>query len=387
MLKVLVTDGANKNTLSILRHLEDSEYLIDITTHLSKRLTLCSYSKYCRNTIKLNSDPQDIDSYAKELIQVLKKANYDVLIPVGLNSNLIASKYKSEIQSYVNLVAPDWEYMKIAANKDMTMNLASYIGVPIPQTLVLDDPSDLSDIVKFPVVIKSSDESKNYIKYCNNPQELEENFNKLSSKSKTKIICQEYIEGFGCGFFGIYHEGRLVSYFLHKRLKEFPITGGPSAVAESFFDEKLYHYGKRLCDALHWNGPIMVEFKYDTIKGDYKLIEINPKLWGSLDLTIEAGINVPKMLIQSALKNEIDCTFVYQYVKYRWVFPDEFKVLVSALSVKALRDFMTREPDTLTNICFTDPLPTMLQIARSFVEGLNIVLNRSSRYPHGRRGS
>jgi len=385
LLKVLITDGANKNTLSILRHLDDSECRIDITTHLPKWLTLCSYSKYCKNTIKLYSDPQDIDGYAKELIQVLKKADYDVLIPVGLNSNLMASKYKSEIQSYVNLLAPDWEYMKIAANKDMTMNLASCIGVPIPQTVVLDDPRDLRDITEFPVVIKSSDESKNYIKYCNNPQELLENFNELFSKSRTKIICQEYIEGFGCGFFGIYQEGRLISHFLHKRLKEFPITGGPSAVAESFFDEKLYHSGKQLCDALHWNGPIMAEFKYDTIKGEYKLIEINPKLWGSLDLTIEAGINVPKILIQSALRKEIDCTPTYRYVKYRWVFPDEFKVLVSKPSIKALRDFMTREPDTLTNICFTDPLPTMLQIARSFAEGLAIVLNRGARYPHGRR--
>lgn len=385
MLKVLITDGANKNTLSILRHLDDSECRIDITTHLPKWLTLCSYSKYCKNTIKLYSDPQDIDGYAKELIQVLKKADYDVLIPVGLNSNLMASKYKSEIQSYVNLLAPDWEYMKIAANKDMTMNLASCIGVPIPQTVVLDDPRDLRDITEFPVVIKSSDESKNYIKYCNNPQELLENFNELFSKSRTKIICQEYIEGFGCGFFGIYQEGRLISHFLHKRLKEFPITGGPSAVAESFFDEKLYHSGKQLCDALHWNGPIMAEFKYDTIKGEYKLIEINPKLWGSLDLTIEAGINVPKILIQSALRKEIDCTPTYRYVKYRWVFPDEFKVLVSKPSIKALRDFMTREPGTLTNICFTDPLPTMFQIARSFAEGLAIVLNRGARYPHGRR--
>ena len=133
LLKVLVTDGGNKNTLSILRHLDNRECQVDITTHLPKWLTLCSYSKYCKNTIKLNSDPRDIDGYAKELIQVLKKADYDVLIPIGLNSNLVASKYKSEIQSYVNLLAPDCEYMKIAANKDMTMNLASCIGVPIPR--------------------------------------------------------------------------------------------------------------------------------------------------------------------------------------------------------------------------------------------------------------
>lgn len=387
MLKILITDGANKNTLSILRHLDVSECWIDIITCLPKWLTLCSYSKYCGNTIKINSDPQDIDGFAKELIPILEKGNYDVFIPIGLDSNLMASKYRSEIQSYVNLLVPEWKCMEIAANKDMTMDLASKVGVPIPRTLVLNDPEDLRGVTEFPVVIKSSDESKNYIKYCNNSRELLKNYNQLSSKSRTKIICQEYIEGFGCGFFGVYSKGRLVSYFLHKRLKEFPITGGTSAVAESFFDEKLYHYGKQLCDALHWNGPIMAEFKYDVIKKDYKLIEVNPKLWGSLDLTIEAGINVPRILIQSALNEEIGCVPTYRYVKYRWIFPDEFKVLVSKPSIKAVRDFMTRETDTLTNISFTDPLPTMLQIVRSFFGGLAVILNKNTRYPHGRRDS
>ena len=40
----------------------------------------------------------------------------------------------------------------------------------------------------------------------------------------------------------------------------------------------------------------MAEFKYDTANGDYKLMELNAKLWGSLDLTIAAGIDVPKIL-------------------------------------------------------------------------------------------
>lgn len=384
MLKVLITDGANKNTLSILRHLDSGKCQIDITTPFPKLLTLCSYSKFCKKTIKFHSDPQDMEGYAMDLLQILKNGKYDVFIPVGLSSCLMASKYKNEIQSYVHLLAPDWEYMRIASNKDMTMDLASRIGVPIPKTVILKSTEDLHNITEFPVVIKSSDESKNFIKYCNNSHELLENFKQLFLKSKTKIICQEYIEGFGCGFFGVYHNGKLISYFLHKRLKEFPITGGVSAVAESFFDEKLYYYGKQLGDALHWNGPLMAEFKYDIIKKDYKLIEINPKLWGSLDLTIEAGINIPQILIQAALNKDMDCSSTYRYIKYRWVFPEDFKVLVSKPSMKAIKDFLAREPDTSTNICLTDPLPTIFQIARSFVDGLAIILNNKARYPHGR---
>lgn len=382
MIKILITDGANKNTLSILRHLDHREIQIDVTSNLPKLLTLCSYSRFCKNTIYINSNPADSEKYAEEIIKILKTGNYDVFIPVGLSSNIMASKFKNEIQSFVNISIADWKYLKIAANKDLTLKLASNIGLPIPKTFLINDSRNLYNIIDFPVVIKSSD-GKNFIKYCNNNQELLENYKEISSKSRTQIICQEYIEGFGCGFFGVYHNGDLRSFFLHKRLKEFPISGGSSAVAESFFDRKLYQYGKKICDELKWNGPIMVEFKYDLIGKDYKLIEINPKLWGSLDLTIEAGINIPDILIQSALNTDIDPILKYKYIKYRWIFPDEFKVLISNLSFKNIKDFIKKEPDTVTNFYLSDPLPTMFQIARSLIEGLSIILDRNKRYPHG----
>lgn len=384
MLRILVTDGANKNTLSILRHLERQDYHIDILTHGPKWLTLCSYSKFCGDVIRCFSDPRDPDAYAKEIIQILKKRTYDVFIPVGLDSNLMASKHKNELQLFTHLLVPEWKYIQIAANKDRTMDLAFRIGIPIPKTQGICEVKDLNGITHFPVVIKSSDESKDYIKYCNNSQELFENYTWLALKSKTKIICQEYIKGFGCGFFGVYHEGKLISFFLHKRLKEFPITGGTSAVAESFFDEELYRCGKQLCDSLHWNGPIMAEFKYDCITKNYKLIEVNPKLWGSLDLTIEAGLNIPQIIIQSALNKRIDIPVSYQYIKYRWVFPDEFKVLVSKPNVQAFRDFINQKPGILTNVYFNDPFPTLFQIVRSFVEGIWIIVDNKHRYLHGR---
>lgn len=381
MIKILITDGANKNTLAILRHLDHHEIQIDVTSNLPKLLTLCSYSRFCKKTIYINSNPVDSERYAEEIMKILKNGNYDVFIPVGLYSNIMASKFKNEIQSFVNISIADWKYLKIAANKDLTLKLASTIGLPIPKTLVINNSRDLCNIIDFPVVIKSSD-GKNFIKYCNNNQELLENYKEISSKSRTQIICQEYIEGFGCGFFGIYHNGELRSYFLHKRLKEFPISGGSSAVAESFFDEKLYQYGKRICDELNWDGPIMVEFKYDLFGKDYKLIEINPKLWGSLDLTIEAGINVPDILIKSALNRKTDCSSSYKYLKYRWIFPDEIKVILSNPSMKDIKEFFIRDSNTVLNVYFCDPFPTLFQMIHSLIEGIGVIVSKNNRNPH-----
>lgn len=381
--KVLVTDGLNKNTLAILRTLGKSKYCIDITTSRPRILTLGFYSRYCNKVHILKSDPKDIDSYANELLELLKKGDYNVLIPVGLMSYLATTKHKKDFERLTNLIVPEWDSMQIASNKDKTMIFANNLGIPIPATKILYDSSDLISIKKYPIVIKSSDESKNFVKYCNCESELVEKFKQLKSISNTNIIAQEYITGFGCGFYGVYHNGKLIAHFLHKRIKEFPITGGPSAVAESYFDEKLYDYGKTLCDALNWNGPIMVEFKCDSQNGDYKLIEINPKLWGSLDLTIEAGVNIPETLIDLALYGKEDYLSEYKNIKFKWLFPDEFKVLISDFSLSNLKDFFRMGENTQTNFDLNDPLPFVVQIFRSFIEAIMIIMNKNKRFPHG----
>jgi predicted ATP-grasp superfamily ATP-dependent carboligase len=379
--KILVTDGLNKNTLAILRSIGKSN-CINITSPLSKVLTLGFYSKYCNKVHVIKYNSNDIDSYANKLLDILIKDKYDLLIPVGLTSCLAVTKHKDKFEKLTNIIVPEWNSMQIASNKDRTMSFAKDLGIPIPQTTVLYSESDLDKIKKYPIVIKSSDESGGFVEYCNNEKELYEKYVQLKSISSTNIIAQEYIIGFGCGFYGVYHNGKMISHFLHKRVKEFPITGGASAVAESYYDERLYNYGKKLCDTLNWNGPIMVEFKYDSQNDDYKLIEINPKLWGSLDLTIEAGINVPDILVNLALYNK-EPSSEYTYIKYRWLFPDEFKVLISDFSYKKLYEFFSKTKDTKTNFYWRDPLPFIFQMMRSFIDATLIIFNKNKKFPHG----
>ena len=67
---------------------------------------------------------------------------------------------------------------------------------------------------------------------------------------------------------------------MHRRLREYPVTGGPSALAESIYDPMLMEQGLKLLDNLQWHGVAMVEFKKDERTGRYVLMEINPKFCG-----------------------------------------------------------------------------------------------------------
>lgn len=381
-LKILVTDGQNKNTLAILRDLgrDNQKYHLEITSTFNKVITLSAYSKYCRKTHVLSVASEDIDSYAEKLLDLTKERTYDVLLPVGLWSYLATSKFKDRFSKYIHLVVPDWDKMRIAFNKDRTMKFAEDLGIPTPTTITISTDDDLEDICEFPVVMKSSD---GFLRYCNNRSDLIKNFEVLQNKTNTKIIVQEYITGFGCGFYGVYDQGKLIAHFLHKRLWEFPQTGGPSAIAESYFDERLLNYGKRLCDALDWNGPVMVEFKYDAEKDDYKLIEINPKLWGSLDLTIAAGVDVPRLLVDIAIGENPEFLGKYKYIKYKWLFPDSFWALISDFSLANLKEFLSRDECDHTNFYSDDVLPFVIQFLRAIAESPMIMFNPRRKYPHG----
>lgn len=383
-IKILVTDGPNKTSLAVVRALKNDNYFIGVVSQYSKIITLASYSKYCDITHIIKANLDDIDSYAADLLDILKSNSYDVLIPVGLKSYLAVSKYKSQFELFTKVVVADWNSIEVAFNKDKTMDFAFKLDVPIPKTTILCSEDDLKDIKNYPVVIKSSDNSGNFVKYCNDELELAQKFTSLSLSSKTSIIAQEYILGFGCGFYGVYNNGKLIAHFLHKRIKEFPITGGASAVAESYFDEKLYTYGKKICDELKWHGPIMVEFKYDIKTDDYKLIEINPKLWGSLDLTVEAGVNVPEILIDIALGRHINNFYGYKYLKYRWIFPDECKVLASKISLKNSLIFFSTDKNTKINFYWDDPLPMLIQIPQTVINIFETLFSFRKKYPHGK---
>jgi predicted ATP-grasp superfamily ATP-dependent carboligase len=60
----------------------------------------------------------------------------------------------------------------------------------------------------------------------------------------------------------------------------------------------LERYARTLLDAVQWHGVAMVEFR-QTPAGEYYLMEINTRFWGSLQLAIDAGVDFPALLLRA----------------------------------------------------------------------------------------
>ena len=152
-----------------------------------------------------------------------------------------------------------------------------------------------------------------------------ESFNALKSdiakKSLKNFIVQKAINSnsnivSACMFC---RNGKILSYYSHKRLVTFPEGDGVSVISKSFTSSVILDISQKLVTKTSFSGFIMIEFLYDTERQAYYVIEINPRPWGSILLSEICESN----LIESYLTYESQVVEVKEcFIK--WPFPHLF---------------------------------------------------------------
>jgi predicted ATP-grasp superfamily ATP-dependent carboligase len=117
--------------------------------------------------------------------------------------------------------------------------------------------------------------------------------------------------------------GRPVAHFSHKRLRQFPNNGGPSTDRVGIEAEALADMSLRVLQALNWTGVAMVEWKAAPDGSSPKLLEINPRFWGSLELAVRSGVNFPVLYARVAAGDDPGPVKPTLGVRCRWLIPGD----------------------------------------------------------------
>jgi protein-tyrosine-phosphatase len=100
--------------------------------------------------------------------------------------------------------------------------------------------------------------------------------------------------------------------FQHERVHE-PLKGGGSSYRKSVpLSPELLAATTRMMQELKYTGVAMVEFKQDRATGQWVLIEINARFWGSLALCAAAGLDFPMALVKLLLDGEEPTSSTYR---------------------------------------------------------------------------
>lgn len=359
-LRVLVTDGSSKHTLAAVRSLGHSGFRVAVLD--KSPMAESFYSRYCHERKLISKNTNTPEQFVRDLRSILKAKKYDILLPISWFSNYSVSKYAGYLEGLVHLAIPSFGSMETAANKDLTMEHAKRVGLHVPKTIRLQGQDDLTlaaEQLGFPLVVKGSLEAGT-VRF---PKDLDEMRKAYSALESDRPIAQQYIQGDGYGYFAAYNKGQCIAQFMHRRIREFPVSGGPSAAAASFFSSELAVEGRKLLDSLAWHGVAMVEFKQSSLDNKFYLMEVNPKFWGSLELAIYAGVDFPRIACDIAM-GQASMRPERSYrtdVHFRWPFPGE---LLYSLETKTYLDFAKRFFDRRyqDDIRISDPAPTLLQL-------------------------
>jgi predicted ATP-grasp superfamily ATP-dependent carboligase len=324
--KILLTDGNYKHTWAAARALSLAGYRVDV---IGGSRSISSKSKYVEKNVfsRLKLLDENIDSF----IELIRNEKYELIIGIGANSISFLSENQNLISRYTKVLLPPTESLRTCLNKLETVDFALKLNIRVPETHMIKSYEDLINFqseIRFPIIIKSALETvKTYSTiYLEKYDQLNaENIRNIFHASSSNLI-QERIYGKGEAFFAIYNKGKLIDFMMHERIRENPITGGPSTLARTIYKSDLMYAGKKLLDNLNWHGIAMVEFKRDE-NGNLFLMEINPKFWGSLDLAISAGVNFPLLATEIALE-DLNTPLKYHALEttFQWPFDGDIKL-------------------------------------------------------------
>jgi len=294
---------------------------IKTTVVSENKYAMSFFSKYCHEKKIVENPITPYSDFSKN--QIIMPIGEDLILELAKNLNKY--KFTPAFQEYAVL--------ELAFNKKKLIDRAMELNVPCPETIFIEDDGAFekkSRQVKFPLVIKPiRSRGGNGITFIDSKDRLKEIYDD-SLKKFGPLILQEkipYTERYSVAI--LMNNDQVIKRCCVLHAKRFhPIFNGPASFVETVNKPKLVELGNTLLQSIGYCGIAEIEFVIDSRNNEPKLMEINPRFWGSLQGAISAGVDFPYLLYQMILEGDIEKNLDYKKgIKTRNVIPYEYQRL------------------------------------------------------------
>ena len=330
---VLVLDGAQRGALAVVRSLGSR----GIPVHVGQTgaISLAARSRFCAGPVTLPDPATHPGAFGHAVMRAAAQLGIRLVLPVTDTSMVVLSE-SPEFQAADaphRLMGPSPGAFARLSDKARLLDMARELGIPVPQTRLVHSREQLETAVaetEFKCVLKPARSKallgakvlSTSVSLISSPAELASS-RALAWVDAMPILVQRFIPGSGAGVFALYGDSGPAAWFAHRRLREKPPSGGVSVLCESVaVDPVMRGHAERLLSAADWFGPAMVEFRVDP-EGRPWLMEVNGRLWGSLQLAIDCGVDFPWLLYQLCRGEEVHGPKSYESgCRLRWLLGD-----------------------------------------------------------------
>jgi carbamoyl-phosphate synthase large subunit len=256
--------------------------------------------QFCDSVYLLSYPLNGADILLERLEEIHAAEPIDVLIPcldaeLPLMVNLADKLAGLGIKTYL----PNAEQFD-RRSKARLAELALTADINYPEVKPLSSPKFFhhceQDGWNYPLVVKGVFYDA---KIVANAEQATAAFHSIAHEWGFPVLAQRFVAGEEYNLAGIGDgEGKLLGEVMMK--KRAVTNKGKAWAGVATADETLVELARKLVAALNWKGPLEVEVMRDG-KGQYHLIEINPRFPAWIYLSHGVGRNLPALLVELAL--------------------------------------------------------------------------------------
>jgi predicted ATP-grasp superfamily ATP-dependent carboligase len=327
----------------------------------------------------------DEDAYVDAVAMLAKEWMPRLIVPAHDGSIQALRHRRHELEASTALGIASEDALDIAVSKTRTLALASELDVAVPRSLSVSEHDDLAAAIRevgLPAVIKPTESwvavqgsgtrlsTQSVATIAEAQRCLEQVFT-----AGGEALVQEWLPGRREAVSLFYADGRFWARSAQASLRDWPMLGGVSVMCETIpLDPDIVGPAERLVHAVGLEGCSMVEFRRDR-GGHPRLMEINPRMGGSVALAIAAGVDFPQLLLTWKLGQPLKEVSAYRIgQRLRWlpgdmrhlrcVYGDQGRPDVPGRAVATARffaDFL--RPDTSVDVFeWGDPRPALSEL-------------------------
>lgn len=239
----------------------------------------------------------------ERIMEIHKRENLDVIFP-NFDAELFTFMLlEQDLKAKgINMFLPTEDQFEERQKSNLNTYGEKY-GVDVPKSIALgslNDVAKVKDELEFPVLVKGKFYDA-YVAY--NTDQIISHYNKISAKWGLPVIIQEFIKGSEVNVVAL-GDGSGNTIGAVPMRKQYITDKGKAWGGIVIDDEKLLKITRDLISKTKWRGGMELELIL-TSKGEYYLIEINPRLPAWVYLAVGAGQNLPEAMVTLAQGEEV----------------------------------------------------------------------------------
>ncbi|MBV9453861.1 MAG: ATP-grasp domain-containing protein [Rubrobacter sp.] len=341
--------------------------------------TYAARSRATAGTVSVPDPSFDSEGFVRELAAAATRLSVAAVLPSAeIHLPILAGR--DDDFPGVALGVPSSKSVERATDKGMLPELAAAAGLRIPPTAkVIHGEDETLDTFGFPAIVKplrsrirnpDGTISALSARYVSSEQAAREAIKALPDGEG---LVQRYTPGRLTSVSGVSWEGALVCALHQVSVRIWPEPAGVSSYAETVPPNLELEQGlSRLLQSIGWSGLFQAQFIRDS-DGKHYLIDLNPRIYGSLALAVAAGLNLPVIWVDLLLGRRPEVRGYRVGVRFRHESKDVralARMLVKGGERRqALRGFVPQRDTTHAIFSLRDPMP-LLAIPGRLVERL-----------------